>query len=88
MDLVLLDRNIARLRRDVRATIFRNRAADCIGITLERRWYVLSRTLALPADRGDFDLHCPVDLRPQAVLRIHSAGETDFATIGRGYPTV
>jgi hypothetical protein len=47
MDLVLLNRNIARLRRDVRATIFRNRAADCIGITLERRWYVLSRALSL-----------------------------------------
>ncbi|WP_030538439.1 hypothetical protein [Sphingobium sp. DC-2] len=45
-----------------------------------------ARSLNCHADWGGFDLYASSHLGPEALLRVHSGGEPDFATLGRGYP--
>jgi len=45
-----------------------------------------ARSLDCHADWGGFDLYASSHLGPEALLRVHSGGEPDFATLGRGYP--
>lgn len=46
-----------------------------------------ARTLGCYAEAGAFDLYAKKSLGPEEVLKIHSEGEGEFATIARGYPT-
>lgn len=43
-------------------------------------------TLGCHADSGAFDLYARQALGPEAILKIHSEGDTTFAEIARGYP--
>lgn len=47
---------------------------------------LFARTLGCHADWGGFDLYARDPLRPEALLRVHTSGESDFAMLGRGYP--
>ena len=44
------------------------------------------RSLGCHTDWGMFDLYAAFPLSPDAVLRVHSHGETDFGLLGRSYP--
>jgi hypothetical protein len=45
-----------------------------------------ARSLGCHADWGGFDLYAHSILGPDALLRVHSGGEDDFALLARGYP--
>lgn len=44
----------------------------------------VARTLGLKPDSGSFDLYSSEALGPEAILRIHTAGEEAFERVGRG----
>ena len=44
------------------------------------------RSLGCSPDKNGFDLYVTAPLNPNAVLRVHSADNSAFHTIGRGYP--
>lgn len=46
----------------------------------------LVRTLGCKPDWPDFDLYTTNALGPDAVLKIHTEGEADYAALARGYP--
>ena len=46
----------------------------------------LVRTLGCKPDWSDFDLYTTSAFGPEAVLKIHTEGEPDFAALARGYP--
>jgi hypothetical protein len=45
-----------------------------------------ARTLGCRPDNGAFDLYVDQPLSPEAVLAIHSEGDSRFSVIARGYP--
>jgi hypothetical protein len=45
-----------------------------------------ARTLGCHAEGGAFDLYARQALGPEAILKIHSEGDTTFGAIARGYP--
>lgn len=45
-----------------------------------------AKAMAAPADWGGFDLYATRPLPPEAVLRVHTKGEANFAALARGYP--
>ena len=44
------------------------------------------RTLNCEPERTHFDLYAECALGPEAVIAIHTGGESHFAALGRGYP--
>lgn len=44
------------------------------------------RSFDCHTDKGGFDLYTSEQLKPDALLRVHSAGEQSFAALARGYP--
>ncbi|UQR61659.1 hypothetical protein LRP30_33300 [Bradyrhizobium sp. C-145] len=46
-----------------------------------------ARTLGCRPDHGAFDLYTMEPLGAAAILAVHTAGETTFKRVGRGYPT-
>ncbi len=46
----------------------------------------LVRTLGCKPDWSDFDLYTTSPLGPDAVLKIHTEGEPEYAALARGYP--
>jgi hypothetical protein len=45
-----------------------------------------ARTLGCRPEHGGFDLYTFEPLEPAAILAVHTAGETTFKKVGRGYP--
>ncbi|WFU42221.1 hypothetical protein QA640_07025 [Bradyrhizobium sp. CB82] len=45
-----------------------------------------ARTLGCRPDHGAFDLYTMEPLGPAAILAVHTAGESTFKRVGRGYP--
>jgi len=80
-------RSTADLIRDYLATSRRQYlerdASDSAGRAVVSTY---ARTLGCHADSGAFDLYARQALGPEAILKIHSEGDTTFAAITRGYP--
>jgi hypothetical protein len=84
-----------RLQRLV-AGIGRPRIVEiAVPVSKTREWYsagravvaAFARTLGCQPDRCTFDLYSTVSLGPDAIIAIHSEGDTSFVSMARGYPT-